>query len=582
MKSKVNPRAAPGRGALFALGMLGMSLSLARAEEVDPGQGKADLGQSTMQSALTVNLSTAPKMRPEDSANQMPPPRPRSGVSEEEYNRRKAMAAAQAQTRPAIPAPPPLQSGEVQENQIGRETPGASVAFPGQSEQGSIVPSDMAVAVSGSFVVQVVNSSIAVYNKSGTLQAGFPKTLQQLFPGSTGDVGDPRAFYDWSRGRFVVIADDFSGGNIWLAASSTGDPRGSWHIYSLNVWGPANCRIAGAACADFPMAGYDDSTIYVSLNLFPAGGGVSDFMLLLPKENIYAGTSFSFNFWFNLSFGGINVDTVQPVTLLTPSEHPRAGFAVNSFNINFGGGQCSSSPCNGLGVWAFSNNLPAEGSPGPELSGVIVATANDYRFPALADEPGCAFCIDTNDPRISGTPIYHSGTITGALNTNGSDGHSHVLWFQVVPTLNDNNPRCTGTFLNKCPQITTAQLINEDCYFCGGQGAAGSTYFGTLAPDVEGDLTMVFGYSDSNIFPESAYASRRVTQARNTLHDSGIVLCSGSAIYTQGRWGDYTAAVGDITSASQGYMWFSAMNVLSNGDWGTCIGKNGFTSDTQP
>jgi len=146
---------------------------------------------------------------------------------------------------------------------------------------------------------------------------------------------------------------------------------------STNPWGAANCRNGTSSCPDFPQLGYDDTTIYIGVNFFPSTGGVSDWMLLLPKQKIYSGSLPSYNFWFNLSWGGVNVDTVQPSALLNIQEHPRAGIAVNTFNINFGGGQCSSG-CNGLLFWAFSNNLVATGSPGPELSAVLVNTANNY------------------------------------------------------------------------------------------------------------------------------------------------------------------------------------------------------------
>jgi hypothetical protein len=423
------------------------------------------------------------------------------------------------------------------------------------------------------------------------LQAGFPKSLGAFFPGSTGDVGDPRAFYDWNAGRFVVLADDFSGGNFYLAASATSDPRSTWHVYTINAWGAANCRRAGSACADFPTLGFDQkpltgtdtATIYIGLNLFPAGGGRDAFMLFIPKTKAYAGVGISITGWHLLSFGGVMQDTLQPVSLLGGAEQPRAGFAVNTHN-NFANGQCRT-PCNGIVVWAFSNNLPATGSPGAELSAVLVPTANNITLPANANEPGCAGCIDTNDPRISGTPYYHNGIISAALNNHGAVGPAHVLWFQIHPTLNDNDSRCTGSFLNLCPQITTAALLNEDCFFCGGQGTAGSSFYGTLAPDDAGNVTMVFGYSDNITNPESAYVSRRVTQAQNTMHDSGFVLCGGATPFLQGhpaRWGDYTGAAGDIASGSVNYQWFSAQNVIPGGNWGTCVGRNGFGAENQP
>jgi hypothetical protein len=93
---------------------------------------------------------------------------------------------------------------------------------------------------------------------------------------------------------------------------------------------------------------------------------------------------------------------------------------------------------------------------------------------------------------------------------------------------------------------------------------------------------MVFSYSDDQTFPESAYVSRRATQAVNTMHDAGFVMCGGASAYSQGRWGDYSAAAPDLTSAQTNAMWYSALNVLAGGNWGTCIGSSSFTSPNQP
>ena len=567
------------------IGTMGLAFFLAlgvvppaKAEAAIVEKASAELGQTAVGTGMVVDLSRLPQVS--TGANlALPPPAPRKGVSEAEYAKRKAEAMGSFSAAPTNESGlPPAGSTP------GILTPSTSVQIPGLQQQGGIAPSDMALAVSGSWVVQAVNSQIAVWSKAGTLQLGFPKSLGGaggFFPGATADIGDPRAFYDWNRGRFVVVADDFTGGRMWLAASQSSDPRGLWNIYSFAPWGAANCRSSVASCPDFPMVGFDDTTIYLSLNFFPAAGGFSDWVLLLPKSQIYANQGFTYNFWFNLSFGGL-VDTVQPVVLQGSSEHPRAGFAINSRNFAFGGGQCSTAPCNGLIVWAFSNNLTTTGSPGPEISAVSVATANDYRLPSNANQPGGAFSIDTGDVRISATPNYHAGLISAALNTNGSDGHSHVLWFQVRPFLNDNNPRCTGTFNNLCPGIIGAQLVNEDCYFCAGQGAAGSTYYGAVQPNDAGDLTMVFVYSDNNIFPESAYVSRRTTLQPNIMHDNGLVLCGNASFWGGGRWGDYSATASDIANAKQNYMWFSAMNSTPGGRWGACIGRNGFTAINQP
>ena len=559
-------------GAALGLFLFGALTDGAPAIAQSAPKASGDLGTANSAPARVVDMASVPTLSAAAAASHTAPPHPRGSLSATQYEAAKAAAAHAPAAHGGAIGPPPVGANQA-------PTPPATTVFAGQSEQGGIAPSDMALAVSQTWVVQVVNEVIAVYDKSGVLQAGFPKSLG-TFVGGSGDNGDPRAFYDWSANRFVVVVDDFTNGRTYVAASATSDPRGAWHVYSFNVWGTANCRTG--ACNDFPTTGFDDQTIYLGINFFPAAGGYSDFMLLLPKAQIYAGAGFSFRFWSGLTFGGVLQDTIQPVTLLTGNEHPRAGFAVNTRDM-FAKNQCTSSACNGIVVWAFSNNLDLS-SPFPELSAVVVPTANNFTLPAAANEPGCARCIDTNDPRISATPLYHDGKITAALETAGSDAGYHVFWFQLAPVLNDNDARCTGAFLNRCPQVTGGSMVNQDCFFCGGQGTNGGSYFGALVADIGGDLTMEYTFSDNNIFPESAYASRRATQSANALHDSGTVMCGSSVAWLGGggRWGDYAATAGDITAVGQNYQWFAGDSVLANGNWTTCIGKNGFTNVTQP
>ena len=70
--------------------------------------------------------------------------------------------------------------------------------------------------------------------------------------------------------------------------------------------------------------------------------------------------------------------------------YPRAGLLVNSFNLNFGGGQCVTG-CNGLVIWSVSNALWVSGTPGVQVTGVVIPTANTYFLPPNAlRNPGAA------------------------------------------------------------------------------------------------------------------------------------------------------------------------------------------------
>jgi hypothetical protein len=241
--------------------------------------------------------------------------------------------------------------------------------------------------------------------------------------------------------------------------------------------------------------------------------------------------------------------------------------------------QCSSG-CNGLVVWSFSNVLQNAGSPGMAISGIAVSTPSNYSLPPAASQPGGRNTIDTGDTRISGAAQYKAGVLYATLNTNNGGGGSAILAYQIHAYLNDNgNGTCTGAFLNACPTLAGAGVDNEFSYDIGG-GTGLNAYFGTIQPDAERNITMVFSFSGDNFFPSVAYTSNRSTQAPGHWHDAGIFLCNGQAFYGQNRWGDYTGTSIEVTSP--GKMWFSGMFSEANGNWGTCIGKNGYVASNQP
>ena len=487
----------------------------------------------------------------------------------------------------------------------GANTPSANTAFLGQSE-GILTPSDMGLAVNKFFVVQLVNTNIAVYDKSGTLQAGFPKTLN-AFLGlpATASTFDPRALYDWINQRFIVVINegifkDFPNGTgfLHLAVSQTSDPTGAWHLYTI-----ASLFAGTNQCPDFPTLGQDLSGIYIGMNLFTCDStGLHDFVdahvFLIPKSLAYAGQGLTFweqfGLFVNVNGVGVNVDTLQPANIVNLGDRPRAEFMVNSLNINFSGGQCFNG-CNELDVWAISNPFGFVSSgPNPEFSLVRVPTSHTYFKTLGAHQPGSNFSVDAGDPRISGGVVYHAGSLFASNSTGcipqcdpaGVVEATTVIWYEIAAlTLDDNGDgHCTGAFLNSCPRITSASIRQEDCFFCGGFGGdnSGSSYYATLQPDTENNVTMVFNFSSSGLSPGTVYTSRRVTQLQNTMHDLGIFLVQNNTFYNQARWGDYTATALDLSNKKRTTMWFSGMFVQSNGNWGTGIGANKFVPENEP
>jgi hypothetical protein len=251
---------------------------------------------------------------------------------------------------------------------------------------------------------------------------------------------------------------------------------------------------------------------------------------------------------------------MQPANMTDRSDKPATVLFVNTFNIDWGGGQCFSG-CNGLIVWGINN--PFNGS---AFSGAVIGTAHNYSLPPGADEPNgaggvCSNCVDTGDVRISGQVKYNAGSLWGSFNT-GISGSTEAgpIWFEVHPILDTNG------------NVTGAEERQEDCFVCNGWANNGSAFYADLQPDPEGNVLMVFEYSTDAVYPSVAYTSRRVNFADSNMDGVGVYLQPGSAFYGQGRWGDYTATAPDLTIANLPSMWFSGQYANGSGNWGTEIG----------
>jgi len=550
--------------------ILTLSTTLAAAASIAAASGKLSGKKGTpgvVPAARIVNLENVHQATPAELAAKPryePDRRPLSNLNQAQYDALK---------REAVHRWPANPSGTRAVADVSGSRPpvvGAFVGWDAQQEN-CCTPPDMALAVSENFVVQVVNTFIAVYDKRGNLQSGFPKSIDSFFGLPSGQyTTDPRAFYDWVNHRFVLVmitdtdrcqSDDVS--SLLIAATVGHDPRGSWYTY-----GPAFQVGNTGECADYPGLGHDSTNwgagatkggIYVTINQFK-GGLIQNYVFLIPKDPVYVGGGFGVGVWFGLTDNGTLVDTLQPANMTDRSDKPAAMLMVNSFNIDWGGGQCFNG-CNGLIVWTISNPFGSSA-----LAGVVIGTAHNYYFPPGADEPNgsggvCSGCIDTGDVRISGQVKYNAGTLWGSINTGiPNSTEAGPIWFELHPTLDSNG------------NITAATERQEDCFVCNGWANNGSAFYATLQPDPEGNVVMVFEYSTDTTFPTVAYTSRRVNFGDSLMNGTGFGLRFGDAFYGQGRWGDYTATAPDLTIASRPSMWFAGQYSNASGNWGTEIG----------
>ena len=452
-------------------------------------------------------------------------------------------------------------------------TPTTTAKFAGQGDRCGCQPPDQALAASSSWVLQGVNTSVAVYNTSGTRQAGWPKTTVSFFgvPNPTPSgcaaspfMSDPRAFYDPKDGRFWVAMLEVEGAlginpnctrvtRYWFAVSQTNNPNGTWNIYAFNMAITSGTGSCPTCVADYTEFGFDQTAIYFSGNMFNLSGSfVYAETYSVLKSTMESGASATAFGFYGFKANGVAVDTLQPVEN-EASSGPGVGLLINSFDTNGDGTHdCFTTACSGVVVWAIAN----PGKSTISVSGAIISTKT-YIVPPNADEPGCSGCVDTNDTRISGTPVFQKGLISFSLNTglnNGTQVVPAAFWGQISPTISG------GT-------ITGGSVFQSgNIHFTGDRAA----FFGALMATSSGNLLMVFDTTSSSIDPSIMYATRLTTDIKGKF-ESALYLKKATVPTSDQRWGDYEATSYDGSSNNT---WFSSQ--YSNGDWATFIGKVNF------
>jgi hypothetical protein len=513
-------------------------------------------------SLQTINPSAIPQASPARRALRPISLPFRSGRSPATWARLKAAAARNiaAPRGLAVEGAPPLN---------------ASPSFSGMSDSASICPPsgcqppDGAVGASPNYVVEGVNTSFAVYQTNGTLVAGWPKNAISFFKiPKTGKcdplgpfVSDPRAYYDAADGHFWVAILQVQGPAIgdtckpltkyWLAVSATSDPTGSWHVYSFNM-DPSQTT----NWADFTQIGFSHTAACFSGNMFSQAGSFQYAEAYCAnKTTMDAGGAVTAYGFTSFAIGGVLLDTVHPVDSLTSATGGSGvEFLVGTYNINFGGGSCSSS-CNGGVLWGIYN----AGRPTQGISGFGFSTAFNYSLPPSADEPGCTACLDTDDTRIAGTPVYRAGSVFFAYNTAVNTGTQIVPgfgWQQLNPSIDS-----TGNIIS----VTSYQ--GENSYLVG-HGNDQSGFYPEIVTDSSNNVLMVLDTSSATLNPSTAYLYRRVLDSPGAF-ESYTIFKTGSAATTDSRWGDFNGASWDGSDN----LWLEGEYAPSTTDWGTWLTK---------
>lgn len=338
-------------------------------------------------------------------------------------------------------------------------------------------PPDTNASVGATQVVETVNVSYEVFNKSTGASVFGPVSIGNLwtgFPGvcSTGNLSDPVVLYDKAAGRWVIgiVAFDstFSNNAECIAVSATSDATGSFHRYELSF---------GSDLNDYTKLSVWPDGYYLSANIFPGGGVfVGPEACALDRTAMLAGSTATAQ-CFQL---GTNDASLLPSDLDGSTAPPAAS---PNFFIELG-------TSNTLNLYQF--HVDFANSNNTTLTGPIAITVPSYTDACggtggtCIPQPGTSQQLDTLGERLMYRLAYrnfgnHESLVASHSITSGSS--TAVRWYEI------RSPNAT-------PAVFQSGTFAPN---------ANSRWMPSIAMDKAGDIALGYSLSSSSVFPSIVY-----------------------------------------------------------------------------
>jgi hypothetical protein len=503
--------------------------------------------------------------------------------------------------------------------------PGVGVSFEGMdiSEAcGNCLPPDTNGAVGPHHYVQMVNSSVAVYDKTGvTLMA--PKAINSLWsvtPNSecfTHNNGDPIVLYDqladrWLVSQFVVQAATENYAQC-IAISQTADPTGAYYLYEFDQ--------SATVFNDYPKLGVWPDGYYMSTNQFPNGttSTVAAGAWVFERPKMVLGQPARYVFFdetplaTNCVAGNCTyVPFGQLPTTLDGKALPPAG-TPNFFAEVDDTNTPETPPAVGvhdeMHIWKFHVdwNNPANssfgiGSTAPAASGFagqysggagqpnFVLPIADYLASACQIENGPNDCSPekVNPPQPPQYLDVLGDRLMFRLAYRNFGDHQALVVNHTVDTPSDSSTTGrNGVRWYELRNLNTSPIVYQQGTFAPLQDPSNPLWrwMGSAAMDHSGDLAIGYSASGPTYFPSLHYAGRLTGDPLNQLTQGEAVMFAGLGIEAntgifpfRNRWGDYSALVVDPTDDCT--FWYTNEYLAPNAptdilpvDWHTRIGS---------
>lgn len=428
------------------------------------------------------------------------------------------------------------------------------LSFDGISNIDGVLPPDTNGDVGPNHYVQMVNLSIAVWDKSGNLAAGFPKASNLIWQGFGGQCensndGDPIVLYDsyadrWIVSQFVASTPYYE----CVAVSQTGDPTGAWYRYAF-FWD-------NAKFPDYPKLGVWNDAYYMSVNQFNGNTFVGVGVAALERDRMLAGQSarmvsfdlgtVSLNYWALLpadADGANSPPAGSPAPFLSYDDSLVSGsdslflwnFDVDWMNIAASTFGNSLNPSQEILISELDSSLCTSGY-------CIPQPGTDQKLDDLAYH----LMHRMQFRQFSG---YQALAANVTVDTNGS-GHGGIYWVELRKT-------------SASWALYQEGLFSPD---------AAHRWMGSIAFDRAGNLALGYSLSSSSLYPSIAITGRYATDTPGVMMTERVIHTGGgSQTSSYGRWGDY--AMMSVDPSDDCTFWYTTeyLSSTSDSNWKTRI-----------
>lgn len=434
--------------------------------------------------------------------------------------------------------------GGIGPNAAAPAAPATGVNFQSidYTQSGGFVPPDPELAAGPNHLIAVVNTSFAIYDKSGG-QLRAPGAIGNFMRSNVNCTGvfDPNILYDESADRFIMGVDA-NGTHYCVAVTVTGDPLGTWRVYAFRT-------ASGNDFFDYPHAGIGKDFLFMGANIFAGNSFKEGRLWAIDKGDMYAGRA------ADVATKALPTteDTPQPLHLHGWNQGTWPTDSAHTFftDTNYNGATYS--------VWRWTNPL---GGTNPTKVGQVNLeqyTGVTAGFPVNAPQSGSNARIQANDWRPHDFE-YRDGFAWSAqtIACNPGNGTVNCLrWAKINPA--------------------TATVVDAGVYASNGE----HRLFGNLAVNRCGDMAVGYTKTSGGMFPSVFVTGRLANDPARTLQAEAQVR-AGAITYTAfdgspHRWGDYTGMTIDPDGERFWYLGqFSKNTGTINGRWATNISAHTF------